>query len=432
MNWLDRSGIKNNPENGGDEAAPQNAKATPVIEDERGIPAINERSFKSRAMPLTLAALALTVAGLVWLIPSPKAPPNKLAGDPKATINERFDEGAVGALLAPSKPAAPGANEPASGKNAEPIKVIPAPQGAAPGGGSAGAKRELTPFEMRQISHITIGTRAETPNNNQAAARDPSERARLHNPPPPVTSAPVSLASPASIASSTLPGKDDAGSKPNAFAESLTPTKLKGVSASKLADRTFTIAQGAMVHCALDTAISSSQPGMTKCTTTRHIYGDDGKVILLDKGTELTGQYQSGLRQGQARLFVLWVRAKTPAGVIIDLASPATDQLGRSGLDGEIDKHFFERFGSALLLSIVDDVAGVIAARAQSNDGSGNTVLYPSNTASTSKDAAAIAVENSVRIPPTLNKNQGELVSVFVARDLDFRTVYSIKVANDR
>ena len=54
-------------------------------------------------------------------------------------------------------------------------------------------------------------------------------------------------------------------------------------------------------------------------------------------------------------MFVLWSRAKTPTGVVVTLASPATDSLGRAGFDGEIDTHFFERFGGALLLSIVAD-----------------------------------------------------------------------------
>ena len=45
---------------------------------------------------------------------------------------------------------------------------------------------------------------------------------------------------------------------------------------------------------------------------------------------------------------------------------------------------------------------------------------------------AAIAVEQSINIPPTLNKHQGELVSIFVARDLDFSGVYRLRVSEPR
>jgi type IV secretion system protein VirB10 len=40
---------------------------------------------------------------------------------------------------------------------------------------------------------------------------------------------------------------------------------------------------------------------------------------------------------------------------------------------------------------------------------------------------AAKALENSINIPPTLYKNQGERVAIFVARDLDFRGVYGLE-----
>ena len=49
------------------------------------------------------------------------------------------------------------------------------------------------------------------------------------------------------------------------------------------------------------------------------------------------------------------------------------------------------------------------------------------NTTGSANTAASIAVEQSINIPPTLNKNQGELVNIFVARDLDFSSVYQLK-----
>lgn len=433
MSWLTRSGIQKDEINPSDSEDIVNSKATPVIENERGIPSVNQRSFRSKAMPMTLAAMALTLAGVIWLIPGPEVAPKKQKDDPKATIDERFDESTNStAILAPTRPVAPPTPPSITVATTEPpIRVIPAPEGQvygktpSYGPPTTNAKRPLTQFELRQASQPTIGTNRGGANGStsQEPQQPPMQAPAPHNNPA------------ASLPQAAQPEKTDEGSQSPStgpLAEALKPTKFKGVSASQIPDRTFTIAQGAMMHCTLDTAISSTQPGMTKCTMDRHVYGDDGKVILLDRGTELIGQYQGSLRHGQARLFVLWTRAKTPRGVIIDLVSPGTDTLGRSGLAGEVDKHFFDRFGSAMLLSIVDDAAGMIAARSQNSNGNGNTILYPSNTASTSKDAAAIAVESSINIPPTLTKNQGEHVSVFVARDLDFRQVYSLKVANDR
>jgi type IV secretion system protein VirB10 len=182
------------------------------------------------------------------------------------------------------------------------------------------------------------------------------------------------------------------------------------------------VASGKLIDCILDTAISTVVAGMTKCTLSRDVYGENGKAIVLDRGTELTGEYRSNVRTGQARLGIVWSRAKTPAGVIIELSSPATDSLGRAGVDGYVDNHFWQRYGAAILLSSLDDALSLLANRADEDQ-----IYIPPNTSRTGRDAAAVALEANVRIPPTIVKNQGEHVAVFVARDLDFRSVYGYR-----
>lgn len=212
----------------------------------------------------------------------------------------------------------------------------------------------------------------------------------------------------------------------------LSPTVLTATQASQLRDRNLLLAQGAIIECILERAIDSTLPGLTTCSVPRDILSDNGRVVLLEKGTQIVGEYQGGLRQGQRRIFVLWTRAKTPEGVVINLASPASDALGRTGFDGEIDNHFWDRFGAALLLSIVDDAtatAGQIAANAANGNGN-TTTIQTGGSQSAGKQGASIAVENSVNIPPTLYKNQGEVVAVQLARDLDFSTVYSLELRN--
>ena len=83
--------------------------------------------------------------------------------------------------------------------------------------------------------------------------------------------------------------------------------------------------------------MDSSQPGYVSCILPRNVYSDNGRVVLLEKGTKIFGEYQGGLNRGQYRLFVLWTRAVTPRGIAIDVGSPATDALGRGGLDGRVE-----------------------------------------------------------------------------------------------
>jgi type IV secretion system protein VirB10 len=189
--------------------------------------------------------------------------------------------------------------------------------------------------------------------------------------------------------------------------------------ARPLPDRNFLITAGSFIPCVLQSAMDSSQPGYVSCIVPRNVYSDNGRVVLMEKGTKIVGEYQGGLNRGQYRLFVLWTRAVTPHGIAIDVGSPATDALGRGGMDGRVDNFFWQRFGTALLFSLVEDAATV------GSEAIGSTA---SNTTRVPSDAAATILQQNSQIKPVLRKNQGEDVGITVAQDFDFSTVYGLSL----
>lgn len=185
--------------------------------------------------------------------------------------------------------------------------------------------------------------------------------------------------------------------------------------AAPVGDRNFLILAGTTIPCILQTAIDTTTAGFVTCLIDRDVYSDNGAVVLLAKGARVLGEYRSGLRQGQDRVFVTWSRAVSPDGVAIALASPASDSLGRAGFGGAVDTHFWDRFGAAALLSVIDAGAAGLANR----DGGVATIRLPN-------EAAAVAVRQGADIPPTLRKAQGGEVAIQVTQDLDFSSVYGL------
>jgi len=216
---------------------------------------------------------------------------------------------------------------------------------------------------------------------------------------------------------------EDPHDPPQALNGLLRPTVTTAVAASVLPTRRFLLAKGAFIDCTLETAIDSTLPGMTTCITATDTFSADGTVVLLERGTKLVGETHGQVAQGMARIFVLWTEARTPTGVVVPLASPGTDELGRSGLSGEVNRHFWDRFGAAILLTVIN---GAVQGAVNSQNQSGSVVVSPS----TSTDVMSEVLRSTVAIPPTVTKAQGDRIQVFVARDVDFRPVYALRVAN--
>lgn len=214
------------------------------------------------------------------------------------------------------------------------------------------------------------------------------------------------------------------------------------------------VAQGTMIRGVLETAVQSDLPGMVRAIVTENVWSFDGRRILIPAGSRLVGEYKSGLTRGQTRVFVVWTRLLRADGVSVQLGSNGSDDLGRAGSAGTVDNHYVERFGAAILLSLVGGAAQFLSGFGQNSDSTGNgTVITTTdpvtgvvtqtqtgvdhnqlslqarqiaaqNVSQTLTNIAQEALKNSINIPPTIHLDQGTRIIVFVRRDLDFSALY--------
>jgi type IV secretion system protein VirB10 len=267
--------------------------------------------------------------------------------------------------------------------------------------------------------------------NGAAAAASPPAQPSVPPPPPPPLPPPPSLMappSPAGVTGGMLAGapaqKRAANVQEFAAQQALSGalTATAQASAANLGNRSYLLARGSVIPCVLETQLVSNIGGSTSCILPQHVYSDDGKVLLLEKGSTITGLYQNNVRTGDARIAILWQRIKTATGVVIDVDSPAADQLGVMGAPGVVDNHWMERIGAAFLLSLVEDAVAIqVAKNSQGgNGGYGASV----NTTTTMSEKV---LDSTINIAPTLYKNRGDRLMVYVSRDLWFNNVYNIR-----
>ena len=191
------------------------------------------------------------------------------------------------------------------------------------------------------------------------------------------------------------------------------------------------VPEGTLIPGILETAIVSDLPGQIRAVTSQDVYSFDGRRVLIPTGTRLIGEYQSSITRGQKRIFVVWTRLIRDDGIAVRLNSIGTDSLGRSGLTGLVDNKWRERFGSAIMLSIVGAGASYAtgygssgATNGVTSDGQRGEELARQTIAQTFSDMANTALQENLRIPPTISVSQGERIFIFVRQDLDFSEFY--------
>lgn len=185
--------------------------------------------------------------------------------------------------------------------------------------------------------------------------------------------------------------------------------------AKAMANPQTTVTQGTLIPAILETAIDTDVPGYVRAVVSQDVRSFDGTRVLVPRSSRLIGQYQSGLQGGQKRAYVIWTRLIRPDGASVNLASPAIGFDGTTGLAGEVDSHFFKRFGSAMLLSVIGGLSAI-------GTGGASVVLGGAG-----QSAASVAAQQDSQIGPTVRVRQGEPIRVFTARDLDFSQVPAVK-----
>jgi hypothetical protein len=191
----------------------------------------------------------------------------------------------------------------------------------------------------------------------------------------------------------------------------------------------FTIRKGTLIPCADVTAIDTGSGGnvLVKAVVNMDVWGMGHKIVLMEKGTELIGEVGHGMVNGLDRLGVVWREATTPwpNAVGISLDSPAAGPLGEGGLNGDVNRHEWQKVKGIVMLSLLQGSLSIAQALAQRHD---TTNIDFSAVTNGGNEIGNTLLQSTINIPDTIHRDQGLACSAFLARDLDFYRVYGARI----
>lgn len=211
-------------------------------------------------------------------------------------------------------------------------------------------------------------------------------------------------------------------------------TKTPDIMPTKISDLSRTILQGKIINAALETAIDTDIPSDIRAVITRDVFAEEGKNILIPKGSRIIGTYSTNVTTGQTRVTINWNRIIRVDGMSLNITSIAADRLGRAGVQGEVDNRYAQRLANTFLSSVLSVGTSLAVEKMSGSTGITSTVssLTGETTTTSGKasdyalinatqdlmDEAQDIVDSIANQKPVIRIPQGEKITIMVTQDV--------------
>lgn len=189
----------------------------------------------------------------------------------------------------------------------------------------------------------------------------------------------------------------------------------------------YELKRGSVIPATLITGINSDLPGRITAQVSQNVYDSaTGHHLLIPQGAKLLGRYDAKISFGQSRVLVVWTDIIFPNGSTLQIGGMAgTDAEGYGGFNDQVDNHYFQVFGSAIMIAAIG--AGIdMSMPASSPYGYQQT---PTDAARNSfaesfGRVAEQTISKNMNVQPTLEIRPGYVFNVLVDQDMVFPSAY--------
>lgn len=192
-----------------------------------------------------------------------------------------------------------------------------------------------------------------------------------------------------------------------------------------------TIRSGTLIEASLMNAIDSESPGNVIAIISTDVVNSNGQ-ILIPKGSKVIGSYSSTAVAEETRVAIIWSKITISDYLEISVNASATDQLGRNGLEADVDNRYGDMIENSMLLSFLTLGTAVAAEKLAgqntqtnitSSTASAVTGITPVNSAFQSvitnvNEISRKMAERFAKVSPRLKVPQGTALKIMINQDI--------------
>ncbi|WP_372395337.1 TrbI/VirB10 family protein (plasmid) [Azospirillum sp. HJ39] len=194
--------------------------------------------------------------------------------------------------------------------------------------------------------------------------------------------------------------------------------RLKDDQTTLPVDRSRRITADRYIGAILESRTVSQLEGRAILVADAHIFGGDGRKILIEKGTKFICRFKKLEREGDTRLPMRCGRFIRPDGVSGLLSeADVADQSGATGLVGDVDNRNWERYGAAFVTASIGALAAIGANNSVQNQLVAQGVQ---NMTDNMSKATERVLEKNLDLSPIMTVPVGSRVQIIPMNDIVF------------
>jgi len=182
-----------------------------------------------------------------------------------------------------------------------------------------------------------------------------------------------------------------------------------------------TVHEGEMLEAVLvNRLLVDTEPSPVICHLSRDLFDASGQFVIFPANSRVIGSSQTVSYKGASRLFISFHRIILPNGMSVDLPQSqkmmkAMDETGAIGIVSHVNRHWMMQFGAAVMLGVIDGIAGYAQRNQEIMTADGMVISRASENFDRVLDRVMSQYSSIV---PTIRVDQGKTLRIYISDDM--------------